>query len=280
VIGLRPRSLGEILDAALTLALRGAAPSLRAVALVMTPFVLLDVLVRSRLAQTDLAGWGVVEHLGILALAAFLALVVLDIMRAIADGRSVSTPLAFRRALWDWPPALAATFLFLGSVFALDRSFFAWVNSGSGGQPATGVHLALGVAILAGMLAPMILVWILANYAWAWTLSDLADSEKPSAFSGLRAIVRKPRRRVLSELAFTLGILLAGLFVEDAFTPTRWLAERPLATLLAGSIYETFMRTMIGLYFLAFVFLSRRDAAIRTEGLDLDVELARLEAAS
>ncbi len=277
---LRPRSLGEILDAALTLALRGAAPSLRAVALVMAPFVLLDVGVRSHLAQTDLAGWTVVEYLGVLALVAFLALLVLDVVRSIADGRAVSAPASFRRALWDWPPSLAATYLFLGSIYALNYSFFAWVHAGRGGQLATPVQLALAVTVAVAVLTPLLLAWALANYAWAWTLSDLADSEKPSAFSGLRAIARRPRGRVLSELSFTLGLFLVGLFAEAAFSPRFWFAKMPVATLLADNIYHVFMRTMIGLYFLAFVFLSRRDAAIRSEGLDLDVELDRLEAAS
>ena len=280
---LRPRSLGEILDAALVLALRGAVPSLRTVALVMTPFVLLDVALRSRLPQHDLPRWTVAEEVVALALAALLACFILDVFRSIADDRRVSTPASLLRAARAWPAALIATYLFLGSTYAFTRSFWKWADTDSGAQPSTGWELLLGLVVIVLVLTPLLLAWVTAHYAWGWGLSVLADSKKRSfaaVFSGLRAILRSPRRRVLSELSFTFGLLLVNLLAELSFATKAEFVEIPRATFLAGVVFHLFARTMIGLYFLAFVFLARRDAAIRSEGLDLDVELTRLEAAS
>jgi hypothetical protein len=283
VAGLRPLGFGELMDRAVTLCVRNAGLLLTVITIPNVLFALIeygavgDVLMRSAAQLTSSQWrallWDVAIALVVFAFERTAAVVVAN---ARYTGEPVTAAGAFRRALartagqvLNIVIALLAAAAILVAL-AIPFVVVATLATAGGGRGTVPILIAL---LVLGLAALVLLLWLALAYQLASVRIALRTANPLTAlFASLRATAfRAPWRSLLAGLVATLlGTVLVVIFsaIADLMPSPGLRLFVDFGLMTVGSIAGEALTV-------AFVVAYDVDIAVRYEGLDLTMALAR-----
>jgi hypothetical protein len=311
----RPRSIGEILDRAITTYVRRCVPLFVVLALVAIPIAVLQVVAQPGLthlmelfnrvltlppgdvadrAQTLLAinqalaprGWVVLLSLAQVALLPLARTALIVFAARALDGKPVSIAAAYRIGLRRWLPQLAVLFAWwfvFGCAFGV--TFVLVVVVAVLAVAALSVlsrTAAVVVGIAFGLLIAAVSLVVLALGYLAWLMASVSVATEDG--NPLHAIGRAVRRtldrsRWRRALAVAAAVLALEWFGALAFVAFGALAAYLTHTVLTYALIVSVGSIVLEGLILVFALIYVRDVRLRSEGTDLLSELAMPERA-
>jgi hypothetical protein len=272
VTDLRPRSLGEILDRAVTLTVRNFVPFAIIWFIFEVPDTLVTFFVQGSVEsiQTQILVQVVLSSVSIFPQAA-LAWAVCERY----SGRPVSTGSAYRIALRRLPANFTYNLMWTGvalvaSIPAVIAGLF--VAFAAGSAPAadrTAVAIVLSIPLALGFIVAVCLAVV--PYLTGW-FAVVADGEAPR--TAFRTALRRslaPRVRLRTLLGgFAFWAIVVGTYVVvGAGAAGIVLLGLPSATMLWLYVASPVMLALVLVYLMAFMAVYYYDQRVRDEGYDL-----------
>ncbi len=204
---------------------------------------------------------------------------------AIYAGRQPSYTLGFARVLRRWLPLLGTGILcflivataYVAMVFAAIVPLFVGILVARSSTAATLVVLLLGAAVgIALLLVFFALVICLAFALYATTIEDKSPGE--AIASAFRRIFNRREFRKVLLVALCTVVLQFGALIVSAVVES--IIVLVLHSTALDEAFSTIVNAMLTAFVTILVAVYYYDVRIRTEGLDLEVDVERLASAT